>query len=123
MNIQLFQEQWKEIEEKLDEIRRTCKDDIAYLNEMGRSYEAYEISEDGINCVTSDSWSYGGYEKYSHFIPWERIAEPLGDIEKYYKELADQERYKDLHKKEEEVLRKEKEEKKLFEKLKQKYEN
>jgi len=86
INTELFFNEYKKIEKKLDEISQIPK---RFGN--GESFEGIEIDDDGILYNSSSSYSGCGPDFYSFFVKWDEINNPIEYFkDKYQKEFDDE---------------------------------
>lgn len=86
INTELFFNEYKKIEKKLDEIS-----EIPMIIGNGESFEGIEIDDDGILYKSSSYYSGCGKDYYSFFVKWDEMNNPIEYFkDKYQKEFDDE---------------------------------
>lgn len=117
INVELFKSLWAQIEPLLEQIS-----DIPKAEGDGSEFVGLIIDDEGITYKTSTYYSGCGTDYFDFTVCWEELNEPIEYFQKKYAEQIKDEEERKQRAKNQAAENKVIEEKRLLQKLKQKYE-
>lgn len=124
----MTQEQVKQLAELQDIFEKRCSEITNILGKMDKYYntgfsycDTFRIDGECVCCQGDEYWQYGGHEHYIEYFDIKFLTMPNEEIEKYVEEKIKIKIAEQKAKDEELLKKKEAEERKQLEKLKQKY--